>query len=279
MKLTQRAYMIIFLILLQSICLVGSINYKFTNEVGIATMQFPYIMVILNNVLAIISIFVIAGILKMLKAEKKSIDKLNNSKEVIMALKAQKHDFKNHLSVIAGLIQLEKGEKALEYIYKVSDIVDSGFAISKIENIELAATLYRKCAIAENKGIIVDLQIHSGLENLQIHSIDLCKVVFNLLDNAIYELENYVIGKEKKLSITIDEDINNYRISICNSYPALPTDMYQRIFDKGYTTKQGEDHGYGLYIVEQLIKKNKGTIEITSGADFGTRFIVSFLKG
>lgn len=279
MKLMQRAYIIIFLILLQTVCLVGIVNYNFANEADIIIIQFPRIVIILNNILAIVSIFSIRSIVKMLRVEKESIDKLNNSKEVIMALKAQKHDFKNHLSVIAGLIQLHKEEKALQYIYKISDSVDAGFAISKIENIELAATLYRKCAIAENKGITVDLQIHSSLDDLQIDNIELCKIVFNLLDNAIYELERCISGKKRVLTIIIDEYINNNRISICNTHPALPIEMHQRIFDKGYTTKQGEDHGYGLYIVQELIKKHKGVIEVTSGADFGTKFTVCFPKG
>jgi len=280
MKTIKKAYVIIFLLLLQSVCLMGIINYNFANQVEIVTIKFPYIIIFFNNILAVISIFIIRNIIKILKMEKESMEKLNDSKEVIMALKAQKHDFKNHLSVIAGMIQLNKQEQALQYIYKISDNVEAGFAISKIENIELAATLYRKCAIAENKGIKVRLQINSSLENLHIDSIDLCKIVFNLVDNAIYALGNHISYEEKVLTVIIDENNNHYTISIRNSHPILSADSYTWIFEKGYTTKkeQGEEHGYGLYIVKQLVEKHKGVIQVKSETDFGTDFTVYFPK-
>lgn len=40
--------------------------------------------------------------------------------EVIKLLRIQRHDFLNHLQVIHALIQLGRGEKALQYIEKLA---------------------------------------------------------------------------------------------------------------------------------------------------------------
>lgn len=275
MKLSTRAYILISLILLQSFVLIFLTNHTILTLMGdiIVHFQYPYYMGAILNLLGISAIICIFHILKLLKKEKESIIKLNNSKEVIDALQGQRHDFNNHLNVIAGMLQLGKKEKTLEYIFKVSRKVDEVFSISKIENIEIAATLGRKCTIAESKGITVELDIDTSLRDLGIDSIDLCKVLFNIIDNAIYELE-HCKEEERVLTIDIREHEDLYIMEIGNSFPILSENMYDKIFEKGYSTKQGKDHGYGLNIVKQIIQNNKGQITVESYKGVGTIFTI-----
>ena len=279
MKLSTKAYILLIVILMQSLTVFLLSTRTFLDILGIVTFEYSFITGLFFNFVGICSVFSIYYIFHFLNIEKQSILKLNHSQEVLSALKAQKHDFKNHLMVINGMLQLDKVEKALEYISKVNGRVDEAFSISKIDNIELAATLYRKCAIAESKGIEVELDISSSLSDLKVDSIDLCKVVFNLLDNAIYELE-HCEEEEKILTIDIGEFEDSYSISISNSHPILSPTLYDKIFEQGFSTKGEniENHGFGLNIVKQIIRKNNGKITVESYEGVGTLFTVFFPK-
>lgn len=273
MKLSTKAYIIIILVLLQNM-----IGFLFLHErlyawTDIMKLDYSAITYVVMVLLSCSTIYLVGGIMRMIEEERKAILKLNHSQEVIHALHAQKHDFKNQLNVIGGMIQLGKAHKALAYIYKVADHADEGFSITKIANVELAATLYRKCAIAEGEGIQVDLDIGTSMEDLQMDSIHLCKIVFNLLDNAIDELKQCA-KEEKILSIQIHEQTNSYTISIGNSYPVLPMELYDKIFEQGYTTKEGEGHGYGLATVKQIVQRYRGSIKVESREEQGTRFVI-----
>lgn len=280
MKIETRAYILVTLILLQSFAIMILMNKQILNMTGNSATyyEYPYYMGIFLNFIGMGAIFSVDQILKVLKIERESIVKFRHSQEMIYALQGQKHDFKNHLNVIAGLLQLDKKENALEYIYGVSERVDSAFSVSKIENIEIAATLCRKCTIAENKGISIDLDISTTLENLDIDCIEISKVLFNLMDNAIYELEKSR-EEEKILTVHIGEQEDMYSILIGNSYPVLAPELYEKIFEVKFSTKGGEERGYGLHIVKQIIEKNKGKITVESYESIGTIFTVFLPMG
>ncbi len=276
MKQYFKAYILVLVVLLQSLVVILITNQIFLNllEEIIVAHKYLYFIMMFIELLGGTGIISIFYIIKFVKKEKESILKLNNSREVIDALQGQKHDFNNHLNVIGGMIQLGKDQKALDYIFDVSGRVEEVFSISKIENVEIAATLFRKCAIAENKGINVDLDIDTNLEHLKIDPIDFCKIIFNLVDNAIYELERCK-EDDKDLAIDIHELDDKYSIAIGNSFPVLSQDLYEKVFESGYSTKkQGSGHGYGLSIVKNIVQKNKGQVIVESYENVGTVFTV-----
>ncbi len=277
MKSSKKIYLLIFLILLQSFCVFLLIDERVLNLLTknrFYNNSIRFKGIISRSFIVISIIFFIIIIFILIKKEKEYLLKLKFSKEVIDALQSQKHDFINHLSLISGMIQLEKHQQALEYIFKISDNEEGIFAISKIENAEVAALLGRKCAIAEKKEIKVDLDISTSLEELQMNPVNICKVLFNLIDNAIYELERY--EGDKILTIYIYEHENFYVIEIGNSYPVLSKELYSKIFEKGYSTKKdaSKERGYGLYIVKKIIEKNRGAISVESYEGLGTIFTI-----
>lgn len=276
MKLQTRVYLLVLIILLQNFAVVLLSNKDIINllEENMNGYYYPFFVSIIINILTLIGIILIYYIKKFLHKEKETNIQLNHSKELITTLQGQKHDFKNHLNVLAGMLQLDKKDKALEYIFNISEKVEEVFSISKIQNIEIAATLFRKCAIAENKGIFVDLDIRSNLKYLKINSMEACKILFNLIDNAIYELEQPK-NEDAYLMIDIFEVEDEYVISIGNSYPILSPDLYDKVFEGGFTTKGNEgERGYGLNIVRRMIEKNKGSIKVESFVGVGTVFTV-----
>lgn len=281
MKINKRVYiLIIILLLLQSIATTLITNQAITvnmNGPEKVVYNYPRTLGLLINGLGISVVVWVFYIIKLLESNQEINRKLNDSTEVIEALRGQKHDFHNHLNVITGLIQLEKGDNALSYIKKVSGNTTKMFAISNVENPEVAAILYRKYAIAENKGISVEIDIRSDLEDIAIDSVDLCTILFNLVDNAIYELDN-CRETEKLLNVEICEQDSEYVFTVVNSYPILSSELHDEIFRQGYTTKGNNGHGHGLSTVKKLVSHNRGKITVESYEGVGTIFTVFLPK-
>ncbi|WP_138205022.1 sensor histidine kinase [Haloimpatiens lingqiaonensis] len=274
-----KAYILIALILIQNLIVLFVANNAVLiwENISSSSFQYPISIWLIMLILSISSFICLYFIMNIIKEERESVKELNNSKEVIEALRGQKHDFQNHLNVISGLIQLGKADKALDYTFNICGKTNEIFSISKIKNVEVAALLYRKYAIAENSGIAVELDIDSYLEDIKISSLDLCKILFNLIDNAIYELQN-CNAEEKILSIDISQIDNQYIISITNSYPIISEDIQKKLFQVGFSTKDGEDHGHGLPIVKSIVHKNSGKITVESYEGVGTIFTVFLPK-
>ena len=57
----------------------------------------------------------------------------------------------------------------------------------------------------------------------------------------------------------------------------IPQDKIDQIFNPFYTTKApGKGTGLGLFIVKQVVERNKGTIAVESEIGVGTTFTLRF---
>ena len=98
------------------------------------------------------------------------------------------------------------------------------------------------------------------------------EVFFNLVRNsaqAIAEKGRIVIrakGRGGKVVIDIEDTGHG-----------IPEDKLETIFNPFYTTKEpGKGTGLGLFIVRQVVEKNKGKISVKSKVDEGTTFTLEF---
>ncbi len=192
-------------------------------------------------------------------------------------LRAQRHDYLNHLQVVIGMLELEEYDNLKNYLEPVyQDIQKTGKAL-KTSKPAVNALLAAKTNEAETKGINVYLQIKSNLENLSIKDWELCKVLSNIFDNAVTALACKGKTQEKKIVVDITEDKNRYIFEISNNGPMIPADMQKRIFQFGVTTKKEEGHGVGLAVVDKVVHEHGGKISLFSD-EMETRFVVEFDK-
>jgi two-component system, CAI-1 autoinducer sensor kinase/phosphatase CqsS len=101
-------------------------------------------------------------------------------------------------------------------------------------------------------------------------------VVFNLLDNAIYQVK--AIGKKGGLNIfTTDDDISNY-LHFKDYAGGIPPEVLPKIFDKYFTTKECKP-GLGLYFCQKAMRCFQGNIRcVTDAKEGSTDFILQFPK-
>ena len=218
-------------------------------------------------------------LLKMLIRLKSNYDALivsyRNLEELNSTLRAQRHDYLNHLQVVYGMMELgdyEDLHNYLEPVYK--DMLKTGKAL-KTSKPAINALLKAKMGEAEGKGIDVYVEVKSDLKELHVADWELCKVLSNIIDNAMTALENK--QDEKRIEVDITETKEEYRFTVSNNGPMIPTETQEHIFKQGFTTKMGEGHGMGLFIVQNVLKENAGSILLTSD-EKETAFVVRFKK-
>lgn len=191
-----------------------------------------------------------------LRESYQNLERLNSN------LRAQRHDYLNHLQVVYGLMEMEEYEELRNYLQPVyKDMLKTGKAL-KTSKPAINALLKAKMDEAESKGIDVYIEVKSNLQDLHVEDWELCKVLSNLLNNAMTALSEK--SGEKKIELEITEDRESYLFTVSNNGPMIPKEMQESIFKQGITTKKGEGHGMGLYIVSNVLKSYKGTIKLVS---------------
>lgn len=185
-----------------------------------------------------------------------------NLEELNSELRAQRHDYLNNLQVVYGLMELEEYEELHRFLQPVfKDMLKTGKAL-RTSKPAINALLKAKMSEAENRGIDFYIEVKSDLEGLNVEDWELCKILANLLDNAMTALEGKI--GEKKMTLDISEDTMQYCFSVSNNGPEIPAHMREAIFKQGITTKKDEGHGMGLFIVMSVLNRYEGTMKLRS---------------
>ncbi|MCR5769000.1 MAG: Spo0B domain-containing protein [Lachnospiraceae bacterium] len=209
--------------------------------------------------------------LETLRESFENLGKLNDK------LRMDRHDYLNHLQVVYGLMELKEYDEMESYLREVyKELQKTGKAI-KTSKPAINALLAAKSAEADTKGIYFLIEVKSDLKNLPIEDWELCKVLSNLIDNAIRALEESD-REGKRLRINITETPENYLFEVENNGDMIPEGIQESIFKKGFSTKKDEGHGMGLSIVSEILNANKGSIKLRSNEE-ETVFTVAFEKG
>ncbi|MCC0629474.1 MULTISPECIES: sensor histidine kinase [unclassified Clostridioides] len=199
--------------------------------------------------------------------------KINHKDNIIVKLRSQKHDYLKHLQVVYSLLNTGLAEDAKVYIMSMSNSFESkNSRYGKISYLDAIVSLkYEECL---EKNISFDVYIQDFMDNLEIEPNDMSSVLLNIIDNAIESLST--IKKEKKyIRLHAYEDEFQYIIVIKNNGPKIPN--VESIFWDGYSTKKGQDRGFGLYIVKNILDKYDYGIIVNSD-DFLTEFVILIPK-
>lgn len=202
-----------------------------------------------------------------------SNNKIEHKDNIIAKLRSQKHDYLKHLQVVYSLLNTGLTNDAKEYITNISNSFRSkNSRYGKVSYLDAIASLkYEECLM---KNITFDVYIQDFIDNLIIEPNEMSSVLLNIIDNAIDSLST--ISKDNKyIKLFVYEDEFQYVISIKNNGPKIyNTDA---IFLEGFSTKNGQDRGYGLYLVKNILDKY-GYYIFANSDDFLTEFTILIPK-
>ena len=184
-------------------------------------------------------------------------------------LRVQRHDFLNHLQVVYSLMEMKEYKEATSYIETVYGDIASVGKVLKTANPAVNALLQVKMGACEKAGVEVVTDIRSAWKELPVPGWEMCKVLGNLIDNALDALTERPEGR--KLTVSLTEDLKTYRFAISNNGPSIPEKSRSSIFQPGITTKAA-GHGMGLYIVKKTLGEYGGDIDVTSNEQETTFF-------
>ncbi|RHW38555.1 sensor histidine kinase [Lysinibacillus yapensis] len=219
------------------------------------------------------------AVFKDLTAIKKLAEELTGVKAFVQALRVQTHEYKNKLHTISGLLHLGHTKQALEYLSQVKEEHENvtKFLNERIYNENISGLLLSKISRGKELGIGVIIDKESKFtkfpEKLDHH--DFVVLFGNLIENAFDSFATSE-NKEKEVHISIDDHDGMLAIMVADNGIGMSEEVRSRIFESGYSTKAKENRGIGLFLVNEIVQKGNGTIEVTSEPNKGTTFLITF---
>ncbi|WP_332649862.1 sensor histidine kinase [Lysinibacillus sp. 54212] len=208
-------------------------------------------------------------------------NELSQVKQYIESLRAQTHEYNNFLYTISGLLQLKEYEEALSLIH--SERLGNHALISFINELikdtfisGLMIGFYNRAKELKVK-LILDEDSYCGKLGQHLEKHLLISVLGNLVTNAFDAVED-LDEEERIVRIYIYEHDKEVICEIEDSGSGIEQNQINSIFNLKHSTKDNENRGYGLYIVNENLKKLNGSIAIENGELGGALFIVSIPK-
>lgn len=264
----------IFLNLIQIIFITLFIYYKSQNPHMIEGNFIIYVVAISIGINSIITGIIFYNFL-FKKGSNNLIDTIRYLEDFNKTLRSQRHDYLNHIQVIYSLMELEEFQEARNYIEPVyKDIVRISKAL-KTSKPAVNALFQAKLQVAEKNNIDMELEIKSNLNNLNMEPWDFCRIIGNIIDNAIFALKQK--PSNRYMLVELSEDLKNIRLNISNNGDCIPPEIIGNIFKEWFSTKNEKGDGMGLAIVKEIVECFSGTIEVTSN-DKRTSFEVILPK-
>ena len=165
---------------------------------------------------------------------------------------AQIEHINNTLSEFRDFLRPDKPTKE----FSVAHMIDKVLILVKDELL--------KHSINIEKNIKNDFTI-DGIENEFKH------LVLNIINNAKDAFDDNQT-KNKKITISIFETENEFKIEFTDNAGGIPKNILENIFKANITSKpQGKGTGIGLYMSSQIAEKHNGTLQaenIKNGANF-----------
>jgi len=194
----------------------------------------------------------------------------NNIEVLDQDIRAFKHDFVNILSCIRGYLDTDNFSELKKFFFnKILPINDNLnkdslklHLLSNIKTPELKGLISSKVLKAKSAGIDIFIDIAEPIEDIKMDTIDLCRVLGILLDNAI---EAAVLCANPVLKLGVIKKQKSISFIVINSF-AGETPKLHEIYIRGFSTK-GTGRGIGLANLKSILSNYYNTILDTSIED------------
>lgn len=193
-----------------------------------------------------------------LKVEKvKAKWKVSDSAEQsVQDLRELRHDMRKHFWMVEYYVENEKFKELKEYVKSISS--DLNKADDIFTNIPpfLSLLISEKINIARSKGIHTDVFIK--VSDFRMRDRDLNVLFSNILDNAIEAAEQVVEG-QPYINLEVTKEKDGVRIQCSNS---ANEPLYEGK-QLATTKRDKENHGFGIKVIKNTVRKYGGKTEIT----------------
>jgi len=267
--------------------LESKILYYFVINLGLYILFCEFVWgynkyIILNNILVYIfiillmlslNIFLYYNIFK-ISEDKKVLEVQNMYKPILFDIveetRRKQHDFKNHLNTINAIVEItsekEVKNELNKYIMSLKYSNNLIEDIIYIDNIIIKAIIYNKLCEADRLNLKFLFNVTNNTLENSLNDYEISDILNNLLDNAFQAVTNSKNDKVIILNICKEENANDENTNIVevkNSGITVKLDNIENIFERGFSTKEGDNRGYGLYNIKEIANKNGSDVELS----------------
>ena len=165
-----------------------------------------------------------------------------------------RHDLKNHIAGMYGLLNSEDYEGLRKYLNAMNDTVEDSTYIAVCNNSAIDAILNEKLYIAQKKTVHMQYDI-CDLSNCSVGTMDICIILANAIDNAVEACEKIEDEKERYIQVRVtDGDFLLFSITNPVAYAPQKSGNGLYISDK----PDAGNHGIGLKSIKSTAEKYGG---------------------
>lgn len=191
----------------------------------------------------------------------KYVNYSKHSEKLVDQYSISQHENKNELIIIKSMVH-KNNKELLEYLDEIissKDNIDEAWIryLRYLPFGGLKGIIHNKISEMKDNGINVFLNISKEIENSKLkdlnikHNNQLSKILGVFLDNA---REAALLSEDKEVAVSVYMEADVVIFEISNTY-INDVDL-SKIYNVGNTSK-GKGRGYGLALVESLLKENK----------------------
>lgn len=162
-----------------------------------------------------------------------------------------RHDLRNHLTALRGLVEAGEGAQALQYMDQLADSPALRGGRRLCENDAANAVLSAKAEAMGRAGLRLDFAV-SLPRDLPLAGADLCALLGNALDNAMEAAEG---AADKTVVLRCREEKGLFMLRVENAYAG------ERPPDLSTTKADRAAHGFGLTGMREIAERLGGSLE------------------
>jgi two-component system CitB family sensor kinase len=187
---------------------------------------------------------------------------LSQVKRYAEALRAQTHEFSNKLYMISGLIQLESYHEAIEVITRESDIHQNlvHFIMKEFPDPIIGGLLIGKFNRAQELKVDLEIDRESSFRDVS-PGLDrdlLVTIIGNIVDNAMDAVLERPDQEPKRIKVFFTDLGDDLIIECEDNGIGIADEHSDKVFELGFSTKQDEGRGFGLFLVQRAVTKLGG---------------------
>ena len=181
-------------------------------------------------------------------------------------VRTMQHDLRHHITELKYLSMKSSNDEMLQYIVQMEEYIKNPDELVASGNVEIDSLLNYMLRRAKEELNEVNTKI--DLPKNMKDCFDITVILGNLLENAIEASKE---SEERLLNVNISTKKGILRIEIENSYSGKLNVVAQKFIS---TKKKGENHGFGIRSVENIVKKYNGLIEFSTDGVFNVKLIL-----
>ena len=262
---SHRKYALLIFSAMICILLLGPAVYQVSLELSGESKEITQFILAINLTLFIL--FIVGGVIlyyglgQIKKAERQLANqKINQEYSSMISqqytkMRRFRHDYKNVLLSLEGLIREESWTALKSYFFKELASGQGAYDLSNdqlsrlvyIQNPEIRMIFYSKLSYALSQQIELQIEVSESLPKLDQHLMALSRMLGIILDNAIEESQKYSNAKIQVVLTEVDQEV---LIMVSNPTESHPSQV-AKMNELGFSTK-GQNRGYVLTNLKEL---------------------------